>query len=402
MVTLRWDALRLTLDETRAIARSRNITDESTVSALHGQSEGGAAGIALMLEHVARASTAEGAPPAYSRESVFHYLAALLFADAPVRSRHVLLSVALLPQIPRSIAIVLSGDDHAPDVLESLHRRQLFVQKRAGPEPVYQLHALLREFLSARLAETLPPPALDHLRRRSADALVDVGQIDAGFALRAQMGDWDAAVTLIEHQAEVMLNTGRWQTLAGWVETLPEAVRRSHPMALYWLGMARASLDPVSAMEVLRDALDRLDRQGDRRGRLLCLAGLLGATVPGYSAVGMTDQWIDAILPGLDAMHEILSPRVQLQVWGGMCTPLLFARPWHPRVFEPPRRIRDLLPHVQDPRTRILAATGALGRLRRTLSVVLGVTPSAESERLYREILSGMANHAEGHEDKSP
>jgi len=363
MVTLRWDALRLTLDETRAIARRRDVTDEAIVRTLNDQSEGWAAGTTLMLEQMTRATASEGAPAAHSLESVFHYLAELLFAKTSSPSRHVLLSVALLPQIPQSIAVLLSEDEDAPRVLESLHRRQLFVDKRAGPEPVYQFHALLREFLTAKLAETLTPEELDMLRRRSADALVAAGQVDAGFALRAQARDWEGAVALIEREAEGLLNTGRWQTLANWVETLPEPVRASHPIALYWLGMARASLDPVSAMEVLRVALDLLGQQGDRRGRLLCLAGLLGATVPGYSAVGVTDQWIDAILPELDAMHEMLSPRDQLQVWGGLCTPLLFARPWHERVFEPPCRIRELLPHVEDPRTRITAATGALGAL---------------------------------------
>ena len=113
MVTLRWDALRLTLDETRAIAHARDITDESIVTALHGQSEGWAAGITLMLERFAHASMAEDAPPTYSRESVFHYFAALLFADTSARARHVLLSVALLPQIPRSVAVLLSEDSEA-------------------------------------------------------------------------------------------------------------------------------------------------------------------------------------------------------------------------------------------------------------------------------------------------
>jgi DNA-binding SARP family transcriptional activator len=36
-------------------------------------------------------------------------------------------------------------------------------------------------------------------------------------------------------------------------------------------------------------------------------------------------------------------------------------------------------------------AAGVFRRLRQTLSVVLGVSPSQESERLYRDILSDMA-----------
>ena len=361
MVSLRWDSLRLTLEETQAIAGAKGVCDDRIVRALHDRSEGWAAGITLMLERLGDSESESGELPTDSRESVFNYFAALLLAQASEQARRVLLSVACLPQIPVSVAIALSPNDEAPQVLEYLFRRQLFVDKRAGREPTYQFHALLREFLVARLAQEYTADDLVALQRRAASAMDDAGYIDVSFDLRVQSADWDGAIALICREATNLLNTGRWQTLSSWIEELPPAVQTGNPILLYWLGLSRSSVDPAAAIATLRDALPAFRASGERRGRILCLAALLNASYPLYAGLGLSTDWLGELVGELDDMHEVLTPREQLQVWSGLSPQLLFVWPWHEKVVDLPNRIFGLMAEVDDPRVRITAATGALG-----------------------------------------
>ncbi len=361
MVSLRWDSLRLTLEETREIAGAKGVCDDRIVRALHDRSEGWAAGITLMLERVTEVDAGGGELPTGSRESVFNYFAALLLDQASEQARRVLLSVACLPYVPVSVAIALSQNDKAPQVLEFLFRRQLFVDKWAGREPTYRFHALLREFLVARLAQEYSAEDLVDLQRRAASAMDDVGYIDASFDLRVESADWDGAIALICREAATLLNTGRWQTLISWIGDLPSAIRSGNPILLYWLGLSRSSVDPTAAIATFRDALPAFRANGERRGKILCLAGLLNASYPLYSGLGLSTDWLGELVGELDDMHDVLTPREQLQVWSGLTPQLLFISPWHEKVIELPNRILGLMAEVDDPRVRITAATGALG-----------------------------------------
>src|SRR4029077_8975221 len=54
LLLVEWDALRLTIDETRAIAEVRGRIDGPTLEALHQHCDGWAAGLTLMMERLRR------------------------------------------------------------------------------------------------------------------------------------------------------------------------------------------------------------------------------------------------------------------------------------------------------------------------------------------------------------
>jgi LuxR family transcriptional regulator, maltose regulon positive regulatory protein len=93
------DSLQLNLDEVRAVCRERQVTDEWLLKALHQQSAGWAAGITLMLERLGHADGASHELPTDTREAVFDYFASLIFDREPEATRHILLSIALLPRV---------------------------------------------------------------------------------------------------------------------------------------------------------------------------------------------------------------------------------------------------------------------------------------------------------------
>ena len=175
---LRWDSLQLTLDKTRAISAARNIRDDWLVQALHQQSEGWAAGMTLMLERLGQTHTQAGELPTDTRESVFEYFASLLFDQAGEHVRQTLLRVAFLPHVTASMAESLSGRGDAGQLLDDLYRRHLFTDRRPGSEPIFQFHALFREFLQRRATEEMTPVEVRRIQVRSAQVLEDNGDIE--------------------------------------------------------------------------------------------------------------------------------------------------------------------------------------------------------------------------------
>jgi LuxR family maltose regulon positive regulatory protein len=110
---------------------------------------GWAAGLVLMFDHVKASEAATERPE--SRQALFDYFAAELFDRLPPETRHLLLRTALVPWVSVEMAQALTGNSNAGSLLEGLHRKHLFTDRRAGPVASYQYHALFREFLTARV-----------------------------------------------------------------------------------------------------------------------------------------------------------------------------------------------------------------------------------------------------------
>ena len=79
--------MRLTLDETRAMAGARGSLEESALKAIHHHSDGWAAGITLMMERLRRTGDVKSLGAAVSLETIFDYFASQLLNQIPVKVR---------------------------------------------------------------------------------------------------------------------------------------------------------------------------------------------------------------------------------------------------------------------------------------------------------------------------
>ena len=360
MTEVGWDKLQLTLEEVRAIAAKRSVTDDWLLKALHQQSQGWAAGITLMLERLGHFDGNSQELPTETRESVFNYFASLIFDQASEETRHILLSIAFLPRVTPALAIDLSGRGEAPTLLEDLYRRRMFTDRRPGAEPVYQFHALFLDFLRTRVRMVLAPEGLDELVGRSAAVLEGSGEFDAAMDLRIAAGDWDEAVRMILQEANGLLHNGRRQTLARWIQALPSTKSHAYPWIVYWLGMAQVQTEPARGIESLQQALGGFRVLGDLQGQILCLAALLNAANLGYLAVEAMDVWLDELLDKMDQLQAFPSPDFELRVWGVLCSALFWSRPWHPWTASAAHRVEALLARGSDPAVALAAAASAL------------------------------------------
>ena len=169
---LHWDMLRLTLDETREISAAREVREDWLVRALHQQSEGWAAGITLMLERLGHVAADTGdASRRHPRVGLQLFREPACSTAPRKRLAKRCLSVAFLPHVTASMATTLSGREEAGQVLDQLYRRHLFTDRRPAAEPIYQFHALFREFLQTRVRqehETRPKSGVEDALRRGA------------------------------------------------------------------------------------------------------------------------------------------------------------------------------------------------------------------------------------------
>ncbi len=343
MTRLPWETLRLSFEETRAMLDVGGVREDWLVRALHEQSGGWAAGVTLMLARLHDGESRAGALPADSLESVFDYFATLLFADATPAVRNVLLSVAYLAKVTPSAAVTLSGDPGAGTVLERLFQRRLFIDRRPGDEPVFELHALLRTFLQAQGAMRFDDGALAGLKRRSAEESMRLGDGDTAFRLIAEAADWDAATDLCLDAAPEQFAAGRRTTIEGRIGTIPEDVRDRHPKLWYWLGRVQIATRPIEAMGTLEHALACAKSADEEETVLLCLESLLGLFNIGHLGMGRGEQWVSEALSRLERVEASRPDHWIARFWGSLATAVYIVQPWHPMAPVLPRRFANCL-----------------------------------------------------------
>ena len=296
VAALAWPELRLTLEEARGIGKAHQIADERLVGKLYERSDGWMAGFTLMLEQTRRSTRIAVPDRSDSLETIFEYFAGQIFDAAPPEDQQVLMHTAFLPLMTSEMAERMSANPSAVKLLERLHRRHLFVDRRLGDEAIYQYHALFRTFLLARAKQIFTPFGLKQMARRAAAILETAGYREHSVALYLEAHDWLAARTVILELAGELHGTARWQTLQQWIEALPGEEVAAEPWLLYWLGMVAIAQQPRQAAETLERAYTVFNERGETLGRILTCAGIIRADYTDFLSVPRVNEWIDRLV----------------------------------------------------------------------------------------------------------
>jgi DNA-binding SARP family transcriptional activator len=324
-----WDELRLTREEAGSIiARRRPGFSAGAVDALYARTQGWAAGLVLMLEQ-AKVSGAIAEPPGLaSRQLVFDYLAGEIFQKSDARTQQFLLHTAYLPEMTTAMARELSADEGTGELLAGLNRNNYFVSVRdTQPEPVYQYHPMLRDFLQARAADSLPKERRRELQRASAAQMEQAGRIEDAVALYRECHDWSEMARLIEAHAAALLDQGRGETIARWVEELPGEVQAKRPWTLYWAASSQAQVAPREGRILYEKTFDLFRAQGDSAGMVLAASGAMFAILYELDDCSLLDRWI-AVLDEAEKDGPLpLRPEAEARVACGMLFSLTLRQP---------------------------------------------------------------------------
>src|ERR1700694_95653 len=234
------------------------------------------------------------------------------------------------PQRPTRIAEELTVDAEAGKMLAELHRNNYFVALReTQPEPVYQYHPMLRDFLQARAEETLSKDRKRQLQRAAAALMERAGPVEDAVALYRESHEWHEMARLIDRHAAAILAQGRGETLARWVEELPPEVQVKHPWTIYWAAASRAPLAPREARLLYEKAFElfRTQAQPDARGMVLACSGAMDAILYELDDFSLLDRWI-AVLDAA-AAHDapLASPEAEARVATSMFIALTLRQP---------------------------------------------------------------------------
>ena len=323
IATLDWDELKLTLDESRAIAALRHAPGEETLRRAHELAGGWPVGLTLTLEQARRRGEDSLAGGAGGREVLFQYFAGQIFASLDPSARDTLARCALLPRATAAQAGALLGDASAGALLERLYRARMFVDKRGD---AYQFHDLFRDFLLERFALANEPAQAARLRAAAIALLRDSDQHEDAFALAASAELWDAAVAIVLDYAPRLFEYGRLPTLGEWLRTLPPDRFDAIPWLGLWRAVALSNVSPAQARAAFAATYARFEAGREDLARVLCIGGLLISHYLEFDDFAPIEPWIDVLIPLLEQRLP-LPLAAELRVNSALLFALSFRRP---------------------------------------------------------------------------
>lgn len=328
LVELGFDDLKLSIDEALALARSRDLTDIETVRALHARTDGWAAGLTLLFEHNKRIGPTSVSARRETLEQVFQYFAGEIFDATAPEDQQTLLQMAFLPVMTAKAAERISANPNAYKVLDWLHQRQLFVERRPADDTTYQFHGLFREFLLARARQFFSADGLRQMARRAAGVMLDAGSAELAIDLFLESEDWSAAKQAITQQAPHLFAAARWTTLDLWISKLPASELADEGWLQFWQGMAKFAQQPLRAQEQLGAAYATFARGHDRLGQMLACSGALRAYHSNIHGEFPTiDDWLAKLIQLLQEDTTCLAANQRLDVYASLLAVLLYRQP---------------------------------------------------------------------------
>ncbi|MBT2324671.1 hypothetical protein J7E62_20210 [Variovorax paradoxus] len=330
------EQLRLSLAETKAIARKRGITSDAAIEALHERSHGWAAGLTLLLTRTRGQVGEDEEDESESLQHVFGYFAQRVFDGTAPEHRRALMQLAFLPLITVELAEQLTGLPDAGRLLDHHYKRHLFTDRRrvAAPAPsyVFQFHALFRTFLQHRARASMEAAEIRDIGRRAGRLLDAAGHWEQAQALFAEAEDWNAYAALVAAHAEGLLEQGRRQTVIDWIGRMPEAVRERDPWLGYWEGRALMAIAPERALQVFQARHRRFADEADVVGQLACGAAIVQTLWHARLGWSEITPWVDRLEPLMREGLRFPSPAVELLSMSALHAALAFCRPAHPAV----------------------------------------------------------------------
>lgn len=305
--------------------------DPAQLSELHERTRGWAAGAVLMLEHWKLSGRMAEVPGDATPRVVFDYLAGEIFERFEPATRQFLLRIACLPRMSAEVAQALSGEAKAGRLLVNLALNHYFVDEIESEEGrVFQLHPLLRDFLRRRAAEELPEALGAPVLERAARLLREAGQPEDAVALCMECGDWAGVAQIAAEQADALLQQGRGELLASWIETLPRENVESDPALLYALGSARLRSVPRAARRYFERAFEDFRRAGDRERSAQSARGVIEAILFEFDDLAPLDPWIGVLADALRNSPPLLPPHSFAQAAVALGWALIHRQPASP------------------------------------------------------------------------
>ena len=224
---------------------------------------GWAAALILMADKVKAARTSISLEHLKGSDTLFQYINLEQFSVLPEDVQSFLTGSA----VPRTVDPVrlneLLAINSSEETLNYLERRNLFVV-REGTEPErYRYHQLFRAFLVSRL-RAQDPERFRALNEKAAAMCERDKQWEEAVYHLLQAGAWERIVAVTERVGRDLFEQGKWDTLADWLEAIPDEEMEAQPKLVLWKARILHHLNQLDqALAVLAPALQAFEAQKD-------------------------------------------------------------------------------------------------------------------------------------------
>ncbi|EFH85942.1 LuxR C-terminal-related transcriptional regulator [Ktedonobacter racemifer] len=234
--------LRFSLQETAAFFRQALPHDLSPMGLqqLDNKLEGWAAGLRLLSlalskwrtqEAIEQAVLSLGALDTAADRSLLDYFVYEILETQPEPMQSFLLQTSILGRLSATLCVAVTGDEQSVAQLEAVQQAGLFLEALEGPGGWYRYHALFAAAMRHEAERRLGEERLCTLSLRASmwyeqEALLTEA-IEAAYLAQ----DIERVARLIERVHTQ--NFSEPQTMLRWMEQLPEAVVRAHPMLCF-------------------------------------------------------------------------------------------------------------------------------------------------------------------------
>jgi LuxR family maltose regulon positive regulatory protein len=275
--------LRFTDEETYALVRTVAPAGATAkaVGLLQEQMEGWVTGLRLAAQAMTLLrDPSEVTAAAEDRQHIMQFLVEEVLALQGSEVQEFLLQTSIVERICVALAdAVLPPPPHdkSQEMLDRLVQEGLFLEA-AGDEPGwYRYHPVFRELLRHQLALRKSPEEIAALHVRASRWYAREDQINEALSHLLATEDFTAAAELVEHHLHLALNREDWQSVAGWLRALPEALIYDRPellLARGWVSHLSGRAAPLRLILAQAEAL--LAQSGTDPARVEELRGEIG------------------------------------------------------------------------------------------------------------------------------
>ncbi len=404
METLEWPDLRFTEKETAGLVRqlTRHSAAAGQVQLLQAQTDGWIAGLIILLAETGRTSDAKCAVATGYREILFDYFAGEIFNRLELGDQTVLLRCAVLEELTASMAVQLARDPGAGRTLDQLYRRHCFIDRSDARDPVYRWHALFREFLLARAAQTSSAEQRLQAHELAAGLLAAAGRNEEALDHYACAQAWPELIRTLLMLAPEWIRGGRHHALVRWIDIVPSALLEQTPWLIYWRATGELPFDLPASRKQHVHAFERFGVLESVQGQLMSWSGVVETFVFQWDDFTGVDPWIDWLEARFGPTSTFPTPDVEARAVLALFSALVFRRPDHPHIRRWFDRLAALTAATGDPRFRMqslstsiyyllwcgrVAEAGILAeRIRQSIEIPAGASPLS----MHRKVIEAL------------
>ena len=331
-----WDELKLTQEETQALLKQKikKADIKELTKTLYEKTEGWAAGIVLMAEHMNTGTKDKAVLKPHNYEQIFSYFAGEIFNNADKEMQDFLLNSVYLDTMLPTLTKTLTNHARAEQILDDLCRKHYFTEKHLTPEQTYIYHPLFRQFLLSVSKTVYSQEKICAIQIQAAKLLLQHGFLDDAARLFIEAEEWNLLSQLIFSNAVEMVAQGRGQSLSNWLRSIPESILVLGPWHLYWLGVCELPKTPTDAQKCFEKALEIFVRTEDLQGILLSWSGIIDSIINGWDDFSPLKDWIEWFEQRYTPSSDLINDEVEGRVAGSMLSALMIREPTNKHIMQ--------------------------------------------------------------------